>query len=54
MSEHHTDTDIDEATGRAAEERLGSRHEGHGRDVSNRWRFDDAVQAARYLGSVTR
>ncbi|HEU4514896.1 MAG TPA: hypothetical protein VFR87_17430 [Nocardioidaceae bacterium] len=54
MPEHHADTEIDEGAARAAEERSGSRHEGRGRDLPNRWRFDDAVQAAKYLGSVTR
>lgn len=53
MPEHYTDTEMDEAGGRAAEERTGPHHEPR-RDTSNRWRFDDAVQAARYLGSVTR
>jgi hypothetical protein len=52
MPEHYTDTEMDEAGGRAAEERTGLRESR--RASSNRWRFDDAVQAARYLGSVTR
>jgi hypothetical protein len=54
MPEHYTDTEFDEAAARSGEERQGFHHEARGRDGMTRWRFDDAVQAARYLGAVGR
>jgi hypothetical protein len=54
LPEHYPDTEVDEAVARSGEERQSFRHDARGRDGSTRWRFDDAVQAARFLGAVSR